>query len=106
MKGQAPIDPNAKFPPLPPTGVDSKTWVPGQEISSSTSGTTEEWISGELQPQPVETEAVAEEQWIDTSSAEWTAPADDRSMNWAPPADNGSWSGDTWTATDGSAQSG
>jgi vancomycin resistance protein YoaR len=106
MKGQAPIDPNAKFPPLPPTGVDSKTWVPGQEVSSSTSGTTEEWISGELQPQPVETEAVAEEQWIDTSSAEWTAPADDSSMNWAPPADDGSWSGDTWTATDGSAQSG
>jgi vancomycin resistance protein YoaR len=106
MKGQAPIDPNAKFPPLPPTGVDSKTWVPGQEVSSSTSGTTEEWISGELQPQPVETEAVAEDQWIDTSSAEWTAPADDSSMNWAPPADDGSWSGDTWTATDGSAQSG
>ena len=23
MKGQAPIDPNAKFPPLPPAGIDS-----------------------------------------------------------------------------------
>jgi hypothetical protein len=106
MKGQAPIDPNAKFPPLPPTGVDSKNWMPGQEISSSTSGTTEEWISGELQPQPVETEVVTEEQWTDTTSAEWTAPADDSGMNWAPPADDGNWSEETWTAADDSAQSG
>jgi vancomycin resistance protein YoaR len=28
MKGQAPIDPTAKFPPLPPAGIDSHGWVP------------------------------------------------------------------------------
>ncbi len=122
MKGQAPIDPAAKFPPLPPTGVDSKTWAPGQDVSSSTSGTTEEWISGELQPQPVEAPVETVDQWTDPATtewtdpanaewsdpanAEWTAPTDDSGMNWAPSADDGSWSGDTWTAPDDSAQSG
>ena len=121
MKGQAPIDPGAKFPPLPPSGVDGKTWVPGQEVTSSTS-TTEEWIAGQLQPQPVvEAPAEAVDQWSDTSNTDWTdtsgtdtgatdwtQPADDNGMNWAPPADDGSWSGDgdTWTAPDDSAQSG
>ncbi|MFN8676727.1 MAG: VanW family protein [Thermomicrobiales bacterium] len=126
MKGQAPIDPSAKFPPLPPTGVDSKTWVPGEDVSSSTTVTTEEWISGELQPQPVIVETVPEEQWTDSANTEWTQPADassewtqptdatgewtqptdDSGMNWAPPADDGSWSDDTWTAPDDSAQAG
>jgi hypothetical protein len=31
MKGQAPIDADFKAPPLPPAGVDSKTWVPGED---------------------------------------------------------------------------
>lgn len=122
MKGQAPIDPSAKFPPLPPTGVDGKTWVPGQEISSNTSPTTEEWISGELQPQPVVAETVPEQQWTDTAStdwvdpattewtdttnSDWTQPTDDSGMNWAPPTDDGSWSGDTWVAPDDSSQTG
>jgi hypothetical protein len=34
MKGQAPIDHDAKFPPLPPAGVDGKAWVPGVVDSS------------------------------------------------------------------------
>ncbi|MCA9880587.1 MAG: hypothetical protein KC442_22480, partial [Thermomicrobiales bacterium] len=137
MKGQAPIDPNAKFPPLPPAGVDSKTWTPGQELSSIAAPTTETWISGELQPQPVAEVAPEQEwtetadagwtdpasaEWTDTTTAEWTDPADsgwsdttstewttpteDNGMNWAPPVDDGSWTGDTWVAPDGSAQSG
>ena len=32
MKGKAPIDRDAKFPPLPPSGVDSIGWVPGAEV--------------------------------------------------------------------------
>jgi vancomycin resistance protein YoaR len=31
MKGQAPIDADFKAPPVPPAGVDSKTWVPGED---------------------------------------------------------------------------
>jgi hypothetical protein len=105
MKGQAPIDPNPKYPPLPPTGVDSQTWLPGQEVSTRPSIPTEVWISGELQPQPVETTTEAVEQWTDPASADWTEPTGDSGMNWAP-VDDGSWSGDTWSAPDGSAQSG
>jgi hypothetical protein len=31
IKGQAPIDPEFKPPPLAPAGIDSKDWVPGAE---------------------------------------------------------------------------
>lgn len=104
MKGQAPIDPKAEFPPMPPAGVDSKTWVPGKEVSSSTSGTTEEWVSGEQQPLPAEAWTAPADQWTD-GSTEWTEPASDSGMNWAP-TDDGSWSGETGVAPDGSTQSG
>ena len=106
MKGQAPIDPNAKFPPLPPKGVDALTWLPGQEISSIPSVPTEVWISGELQPQPVEAAPETVEEWTDPATVEWSEPTQDDGMNWAPSADDGSWSSDTWSAADGSAQSG
>ena len=106
MKGQAPIDPNAKFDPLPPTGVDSKAWVPGQEVSSNKKVPTEVWISGVLQPQAVEPVTETFEQWTDpATSTEWTDSADNSGMNWAP-TDDGSASGDTWSAPDGSAQTG
>jgi vancomycin resistance protein YoaR len=106
MKGQAPIDPNAKFPQLPPAGVDSLTWVEGQELDEIPPVRTEVWRSGELQPQPVEPAPATVEEWTDPASVEWTEPTSDDGMNWAPPADDGSWSGDTWSPTDGSAQSG
>jgi vancomycin resistance protein YoaR len=34
MKGQAPIDRDFKFPPLPPSGVDSHGWFPGAEVAA------------------------------------------------------------------------
>ena len=34
MKGKAPIDRDAKFPPLPPAGVDSIGWFPGAEVAA------------------------------------------------------------------------
>lgn len=107
MKGQAPIDPNAKFPPLPPKGVDSLNWVPGQEIPEPKPVPTEVWIGGVLQPQLVEavTETVEAEQWTESATAEWSEPAVDNGMNWAP-VDDGSWSGDAWAASDEFAQSG
>ena len=47
MKGQAPIDPNFKFPPLPPAGIDSHDWAPGMEIpvadGSSSDGGNMNW---------------------------------------------------------------
>jgi vancomycin resistance protein YoaR len=105
MKGEAPIDPNAKFPPLPPKGVDSLTWLPGQEVSSSRAVPTERWISGVAQPQPVDTSTEVVEQWTDPASAEWTEPAGDDGMNWEP-TDDGNWSEDTWSRPDGSSQTG
>jgi vancomycin resistance protein YoaR len=35
MKGQAPIDPAFKPPPLPPAGIDANQWVPGMEVPAS-----------------------------------------------------------------------
>ena len=46
MKGQAPIDRDAKLPPLPPAGVDSIGWYPGAEVAapeSETAAPAEEW---------------------------------------------------------------
>lgn len=64
MKGQAPIDANFKAPPLPPAGVDSIGWVPGEEPSTS------------------EVDGAA-------ASEEWTPPGDDASSSqeWVPPAE-------------------
>ncbi len=70
MKGDAPIDADAKFPPLPPAGVDSADWVPGQETPApEAAAPAEEW-----------TEPTAE--WTEPA-AEWTPPAEE----WAAPAD-------------------
>src|SRR5215207_4412947 len=55
MKGEAPIDRNAKLPPLPPSGMDSVGWVPGAEEYAAADGNTvptEEWTP------PVEDAAV------------------------------------------------
>src|SRR5215207_244957 len=67
MKGQAPIDRNAKLPPLPPAGVDSIGWYPGAEVAAPESETTapmEEWTP----PGDVESEPPVEE---------WVPPAED-----------------------------
>lgn len=56
MKGQAPIDPGFKFPPLPPAGIDSHGWVPPAEIQD------EEWTA-------------AAEEWVPPSE-EWVPPAE------------------------------
>jgi hypothetical protein len=53
MKGQAPIDPNFKFPPLPPAGIDSKLWVPGQDdpaVASESGASTEVWSADAAAP--------------------------------------------------------
>jgi vancomycin resistance protein YoaR len=67
MKGQAPIDRDAKLPPLPPAGVDSIGWYPGAEVAAPESETTapmEEWTppGDEVSEPPVE---------------EWVPPAED-----------------------------
>jgi hypothetical protein len=89
MKGEAPIDPNFKFPPLPPAGIDSHGWVPGADTSASETDAappSEEWTP------PTDNSANSPE-WTppadtSTSSPEGTAPVD----AWTPPAE-GSGSG-------------
>jgi hypothetical protein len=67
MKGQAPIDRDAKLPPLPPAGVDSIGWYPGAEVAAP------------------EDESVAADE-------AWTPPAEDESVvpdeEWVPPAED------------------
>jgi hypothetical protein len=58
MKGQAPIDPNPKFPPLPPAGIDSYDWVP----------TDDDWAAALAANPPDDA---------------WVPPAEE----WAPPAE-------------------
>ncbi|MBW3632733.1 MAG: VanW family protein [Chloroflexi bacterium] len=69
MKGKAPINRNAKFPPLPPSGVDSVGWVPGAE---------EYLAEGELEAPVEEWDAPAEE-WV-APVEEWTPPAEDAAV--------------------------
>ena len=65
MKGKAPIDRNAKLPPLPPAGIDSVGWVPGAEESA-----------GELEHvTPVEEWTAPAEEWV-APDEEWTPPVD------------------------------
>jgi vancomycin resistance protein YoaR len=48
MKGQAPIDRDFKFPPLPPSGVDSHGWFPGAEVAAPAEESvapSEEWVA-------------------------------------------------------------
>jgi vancomycin resistance protein YoaR len=74
MKGKAPIDRDAKFPPLPPSGIDSIGWFPGAEVAAPDSESTapaEEWTP------PVEEGSVA-------PSDEWIAPVEE----WVPPAED------------------
>jgi vancomycin resistance protein YoaR len=70
MKGQAPIDRDAKMPPLPPAGVDSIGWVPGAEVVAPESVTT---VSGEEWTPPAEEESVA-------PAEEWVPPAEDAAV--------------------------
>ncbi len=74
MKGEAPIDRDAKFPPLPPSGIDSIGWYPGAEVVAPESETTapaEEWTP------PAGEESVA-------PSEEWVAPVEE----WVPPEED------------------
>lgn len=94
MKGQAPIDPNFKYPPLPPAGVDSKTWVPDAE-------TTEQFVATEPVAEPWTPPVQdASTDWVDDSgsavSGEWTPPADS-GETWTPPSDD-TGSGEEWVA--------
>jgi vancomycin resistance protein YoaR len=73
MKGEAPIDPNAKFPPLPPAGVDSVGWVPGAEAPAPAEET---WT------EPADTWTPPAEEWAEPAQ-EWTEPAEE----WTPPAE-------------------
>jgi vancomycin resistance protein YoaR len=74
MKGKAPIDRDAKFPPLPPSGIDSIGWFPGAEVAG------------------VETEAaVPEASWTPPAEEEWVAPAGESVApveEWVPPAED------------------
>ncbi len=92
MKGDAPLDPNFKFPPLPPAGVDSVGWVPGAQDFASAEGyepPSEEWIpppeesaedwvapAGEWVPPAEEWEAPAEA-WSEAPAEEWAPPIED-----------------------------
>jgi vancomycin resistance protein YoaR len=81
MKGQAPIDPTVRFPPLPPAGIDSIGWVP----------TDEDWLAQEPQPvapaeewaPPAEEWAPAGEEWVEPVAEEWVEPA----AEWVPPVE-------------------
>ena len=78
MKGEAPLDPSFKFPPLPPAGVDSMGWVPGAEDYAAT-----------------ETSEPPAAEWIppaEESAAEWVEPAGE----WVPPADAAPAAGEAW----------
>jgi vancomycin resistance protein YoaR len=73
MKGQAPIEPTVKFPPLPPAGVDSLEWVP----------TDEDWAAQETQPvAPAEELMPPAEEWA-PAAEEWVEPA----AEWVPPVE-------------------
>src|SRR5215216_625520 len=74
MKGQAPIDRDAKLPPLPPAGVDSKGWFPGAELA----GPEEESVAADQGwAPPAEDESVAPaEEWVPPAE-EWVPPAED-----------------------------
>ena len=75
MKGQAPIDPTFKFPPLPPAGVDSHGWVPGAEdLAASEAAPDLNWAP------PEESWTPPAEEWV-APADEWVAPADE----WTPP---------------------
>ena len=68
MKGKAPIDRNAKFPPLPPSGVDSVGWVPGAEEFAEFEQVT-----------PAEESVAPEEEWAPPIE-EWTPPIEDAAV--------------------------
>ncbi len=82
MKGDAPIDSNFKFPPIPPAGVDSVGWVPGVQDFAGEQGyepPSEEWIP------PAEESA---EDWV-APAGEWIPPAEDtfvQEAEWSAPA--------------------
>lgn len=84
MKGDAPIDPNFKFPPLPPAGVDSVGWAPGAEIDSggTSPASAEEWTPDGAWVDPTQEGAESAQAWVEPAQA-WTPPAEE----WVPPAD-------------------
>lgn len=82
MKGQAPIDPQQKFPPLPPPGVDSVGWEPTPEQIAAAAA---EWTPAEAPVEPGTQEwTPPAEEWSEPASAEWTDPA---AETWTPPAE-------------------
>lgn len=84
MKGDAPIDPNFKFPPLPPAGVDSVGWAPGAEVDSggTSPASAEEWTPDGAWVDPTQEGAESAQAWVEPAQT-WTPPAEE----WVPPAD-------------------
>jgi vancomycin resistance protein YoaR len=80
MKGQAPIDPQPKFPPLPPAGIDSVGWEPSPEQVAAAAA---EWTPPAEAWAPAEEWAPPAEEWA-PATEEWTPPAEE----WAPPAED------------------
>ncbi|MGH2617800.1 MAG: VanW family protein, partial [Thermomicrobiales bacterium] len=89
MKGEAPLDPDFKLPPLPPAGVDSVGWVPGAEDYAAAEAAAaapaeawtppaEEWVAPEEEwTPPAEEGAPPAEEWVDPAAGEWVPPAED-----------------------------
>ncbi len=87
MKGDAPIDPKVKFPPLPPAGVDSVGWVPSAEDyaaqaeyappAEAWTPPAEEWV------EPTQELTEPAEEWVPPAE-EWVPPTEE----WIPPADD------------------
>lgn len=74
MKGKAPIDRDAKFPPLPPSGIDSIGWFPGADVAAPDSESTapaEEWTP------PFEEGLVTPSEESVVPVEEWVPPAED-----------------------------
>jgi vancomycin resistance protein YoaR len=61
MKGQAPIDADFKAPPLPPAGVDGKTWVPDEDASAAPEPS--EWTT------PTDGAGPQSGEWVPTGSS-------------------------------------
>jgi vancomycin resistance protein YoaR len=91
MKGQAPIDANTKFPPLPPAGVDSVGWVPSEEdyaAQAASAPTADAWVPpaeewAEPAGEPAQEWVEPTQEWVDPTE-EWTPPVEE----WVPPADD------------------
>ncbi|MFN8591561.1 MAG: VanW family protein [Thermomicrobiales bacterium] len=99
MKGQAPIDPDFKFPPLAPAGVDSKTWEPPADAIWT--APSDSWS-----PSSEETAPAADGGWTpEDAQPDGSGDSSGGNDTWAPAADDGSGTSEEWVppAEDASA---